>query len=167
MVMRHIQHLESRLCDRVNLVKNWSRSGVHRGNGKLFGAARDMTTSIIKKTECGDESTENEECMPSESDTNTEKKSLLSGIRRGIRKLFGAARVMTTSFIKNTLSVLKLDVKIFRKYKKRFDKHTDCEQVRWWFEIWGDESALKVLESKWEQVSVENKWRLETCPVIG
>ena len=104
------------------------------------------------------------ECNESD-DSTEEKKSLLSGVRRGTRKLFGAARDMTASFIKNTLSVLKLDIKIDRKYKKRFDKHTDREQVRWWFEIWGDESALKALESKWEEVSAESKWRLETCPV--
>ena len=91
------------------------------------------------------------------------KQSFLSQIRKGVRKLFGAARDMTSSFIKGALSVFKLDVKIFRKYKKRFDKHTKSEQVRWWFEIWGDESALKCLESKWEEVSADNKWRLETC----
>ena len=66
-----------------------------------------------------------------EPDESVKKESLLSGVRRGIRKLFGAARDMTASFIKSTLSVLKLDIKIFRKYKKRFDKHTDREQVRW------------------------------------
>ena len=98
-----------------------------------------------------------------EPDESEKKESLLSGVRRGIRKLFGVARDMTASFIKSTLSVLKLDIKIFRKYKKRFDKHTDREQVRWWFEIWGDEKALKALESKWEEVSAESKWRLETC----
>ena len=119
--------------------------------------------NFVKKAELQDETIENEEYMPSESDTNTEKGSLLSGVRRGIRKLFGAARDMIASSIKSTLSVLKLDIKIFRKYKKRFDKHGDREQVRWWFEIWGDESALKALESKWEEVSAENKWRLETC----
>lgn len=103
--------------------------------------------------------------MPSESDTNTEKENILSGVRRGIHKLFGAAREMTASFIKSTLSVLKLDIKIFRKYKKRFDKHTDHEQIRWWFEIWGDESALKALESEWEQVSAENKsWAAGDLP---
>ena len=84
-------------------------------------------------------------------------------MRKGIRKLFGAARDMTTSLVSNTLRVLSLDIKIFRKYKKRFNKHTNREQVRWWFEVWGDESALKALESKWEEVSAENKWRLETC----
>ena len=92
-----------------------------------------------------------------------EKSSIFSGVRKGIRKLFGAARDMTTSFINKTLSVLSLDIKIFRKYKKRFDKHTKREQVRWWFEVWGDESALKALDSKWAEVSAENKWRLETC----
>ena len=94
------------------------------------------------------------------------KQGLLSGMRRGIRKLFGAARDMTASIIKNTLSILKLDIKIFRKYKKRFDKHSNREQVRWWFEIWGDERALDALESKWEEVSAETKWRLETCRVL-
>ena len=95
------------------------------------------------------------------------KKGLLSSVRSGIRKLFGAARDMTASFIKSTLSVLKLDIKIFRKYKKRFDKHTNREQVRWWFELWGDEKALKALESKWEQVSAEHEWRLETCRPVS
>ena len=90
------------------------------------------------------------------------KQDLFSGVRRGIRKLFGAARDMTARFIKNTLSILKLDIKIFRKYKKRFDKHNNREQVRWWFEIWGDEHALNALESKWEEVSANTKWRLET-----
>ena len=127
--------------------------------------------SFMEKPGLGDETIKKEEYiyMPSESDAKTEKESLLSGVRRGIRKLFGAARDMTASFIKSTLSlsVLKLDVKIFRKYKKRFDKHTDREQIRWWFEIWGDEKALKALESKWEEVSAENKWRLDTCPVVG
>ena len=87
-------------------------------------------------------------------------------MRKGIRKLFGAARDMTASFIKNTLSILKLDIKIFRKYKKRFDKHSNREQVRWWFEIWGDECALNALESKWEEVSAKTKWRLETCSAL-
>ena len=73
---------------------------------------------------------------------------------------------MTTNFVKKVLSVLKLDIKIDRKYKKRFDKYTNREQVRWWFEIWGDESSLKALESKWEEVSAQCKWRLETCPVV-
>ena len=108
---------------------------------------------------------EKEKC--DEPDESEEKACPSSGARRGIRKLFGAARDMTVSFIKSALSILKPDIKIVRKYKKRFDKHTDCEQTRWWFEIWGDESALKALESKWEEVSAENKWRLETCPVIG
>ena len=116
---------------------------------------------------CDDEQAEleeeNEEYVEPDHDESVKKKDLLSGIRLGIRKLFGAARDMTAGLIKSTLSVLKLDIKIFRKYKKRFDKHTDREQVRWWFEIWGDESALKALESKWEEVSAENKWRLETC----
>ena len=101
-----------------------------------------------------------------ESDSKEKKSNLFSGVRKGIRKLFGAARDMTASLIKKALSVLKLDIKIDRKYKKRFDKYTNREQVRWWFEIWGDESALKALESKWEEVSAQCKWRLETCPVV-
>ena len=109
-----------------------------------------------------DEPMKNKEC--NESDESVEKKSIYQEfVRRGIRKLYGAARDMTAGFIKSALSILKLDIKIFRKYKKRFDKHTDHEQTRWWFEIWGDESALKSLESKWEEVLAKNKWRLETC----
>ena len=132
-------------------------SSVSRGISKAFEV--DIRRMGMEYRE---ETTENEECNESDESTE-EKKGLLSGVRRGIRKLFGAARNMTASFIKSTLSVLKLDIKIFRKYKKRFDKHTDREQVRWWFEIWGDESALKALESKWEEVSAESKWRLEIC----
>ena len=94
------------------------------------------------------------------------ERGFFSGIRRGIRKLFGAAKEATVSVVKKALRVFNLDIKIDRKYKKRFDKYTNREQTRWWFEVWGDESALKALESKWEEVYAQHKWRLETCPTV-
>ena len=99
--------------------------------------------------------------------TNKKSGGLLSGLRKGIRKMFGAARDMTSSFVKGVLKTLHLDIHISRKKKKRFDKYTNREQTRWWFEIWGDESALTALESNWEKVSAKTKWRLETCPVVS
>ena len=78
--------------------------------------------------------------------------------------MFGAARDTTVSIVKKALRIFNLDIKIDRKYKKRFDKFTNREQSRWWFEVWGDESALKVLESKWEEIQAQHKWRLEICP---
>ena len=162
MGMYQDESMENEKCNESDegVEKKSPLSSVRRGISKPFGADNIKRMGM----EYREETTENEECNESDESTE-EKKGLLSGVRRGIRKLFGAARNMTASFIKNTLSVLKLDIKIDRKYKKRFDKLTDREQVRWWFEIWGDESALKALESKWEEVSAESKWRLETCPV--
>ena len=146
------------------------------GRGDFFFAAKFLhkvpftptpQEALFVKPECdeeeGDLQIESEQVDNEASGDEEKKSSLLSGVRKGIRKLFGAARDMTASFIKKALSVLSLDIKIFRKYKKRFDKHTNREQIRWWFEVWGDESALKALESKWEEVSAENKWWLETC----
>ena len=77
--------------------------------------------------------------------------------------MFGASQDTTISFIKKALSIFNLDIKIDRKYKKRFNKFDNHEQICWWFEVWGDEGALKALESKWEEVSAQHKWRLETC----
>ena len=76
----------------------------------------------------------------------------------------GAARDTTISIVKKALHGFNFDIKIYRNYKKRFDKYTNRKQTRWWFEVWGDESTLKALESKWEEVHALRKWRLETCP---
>ena len=96
----------------------------------------------------------------------TTKKGLFSKMRKGVRKLFGAAKDMTVGFIKKAIRTLNLDVMVTRKYKKRHDKFTNQDVTRWWFEIWGDETALKKMEGQWEEeVAAKHKWRLETCPV--
>ena len=102
-----------------------------------------------------------------ESNNKQESQDFLARLRKGVRKMFGAARDLTTNFVKGVIKSLNLDIHVSRKYKKRFDKHTNREQVRWWFEIWGDESALTALESNWDKISAQTKWRLETCPVVS
>ena len=98
-------------------------------------------------------------------DHEEDKKGWYSKLRSGVRKLFGAAKRLTEGFVKKALKSLNLDIFIRRKYKIRHDKYTDRHQERWWFELTGDESALKQLESKWLQISAEHKkWKLETCP---
>ena len=78
--------------------------------------------------------------------------------------MFGAVRDTTISIVKKALDGFNFDIKIYRHYKKRFDKYTNREQTQWWFEVWGDESTLKALECKWEEVHALHKWRLGTCP---
>ena len=98
-------------------------------------------------------------------DHKEDKKGWYSKLRSGVRKLYGAAKGLTEGFVKKALKSLNLDIFIRRKYKIRHDKYTDRHQERWWFELTGDESALKQLESKWLQISAEHKkWKLETCP---
>ena len=117
----------------------------------------------MRKTENADSAAE----IPSVTGKGNESSHKEGFLRKGIRKLYGAARNMTSALIKRVLKSLNVDIHVSRKYKKRFDKHTNREQVRWWFEVWGDESALTALESNWDEVSTQTKWRLETCPVVS
>ena len=80
--------------------------------------------------------------------------------------MFGMAKDVTQYLFTNILNFLKLDIKIIRKYKKHFDKQSGRKKTQWWFKGWGDESQLQVLESKWEEISVNCDWRLWTCPII-
>ena len=154
-------------------LKNFSCSRCYRipaqKNGNCTAGLLFLSQEASDEAEVADSADEAQAGVEesTESDDKEKSRGLLSGLRKGIRKLFGAAKDMTSSFIKGVLKTLHLDIHISRKYKKRFDKRTNREQIRWWFEIWGDESALRALESNWEKVSAETKWRLEACPVVS
>ena len=133
------------------------------GNSTHGGEAN----SALETPTDDEEDPESNDKQDTESNDKQESQGFFSGLRKGIRKMFGAAKDSTTTLVKGVIKSLNLDIYVSRKYKKRFDKRTNREQVRWWFEIWGDESALTALESNWDKISAQTKWRLETCPVVS
>ena len=76
----------------------------------------------------------------------------------GARKVWGTMKETTTAALSNTLKKLTSvsdQLQIKRKYKSNSVKN------RWWFVLRGGEDLLTKLESEWENVQLQTKWKLE------
>ena len=101
-----------------------------------------------------------EDCQPPPDD-HKEKKSFRGSVKEGARKIWGTLKEHTVDKIKGVLGRFGELIGIRRKYKTNKIDDSDQRKVRWWFEIAGDESVLRVLEAQWKTITASEQWRLE------
>ena len=47
--------------------------------------------------------------------------------------------------------------------KRKTRKHESSGKTRWWFLLKSDENVLNMLDTEWEGIQLQTKWKLERC----
>ena len=100
-------------------------------------------------------------CLGQDLKAEPRQQSLRKRVKRGIRKIWGVIKEYTVDKILDKLTKFGKLLSVRRKYKTNKINDGDQRKVRWWFEIIGDESDLRVLEAQWKTITASEQWRLE------
>lgn len=79
----------------------------------------------------------------------------------GARRVWGTLPTMQMVAVISTLKKLTKagsKVRVYRKFRT-----SRQGKACWWFNLKGDENDLCVLESEWDSVALQTKWKLEHC----
>ena len=82
---------------------------------------------------------------------------------QGARKVWGTLRSARAAVVANAierLSSTKFDPKSLR-VKRKFKTTQDGSVKKWWFVIWGDVSAIHMLDQEWANIASQMGWKLE------
>lgn len=103
---------------------------------------------------------------PLNSDTNVSHKYHEQGARiivPGVRRVWGTMKNTSPAAVTSTLTKLTSQSLGSKLTVRRKFKESTSSRDRWWFLIKGEETVLEELEDMWSTVSLQTRWKLETC----
>lgn len=103
---------------------------------------------------------------PLNSNTNVSHKNHEQGARiivPGVRRVWGTMKNTSPAAVISTLTKLTSQNLGSKLTVRRKFKESTSGRDRWWFLLKGEERVLKELEDMWNTVSLQTRWKLETC----